>query len=325
MPLNIVRNNIANMNVDVIVNSANPKPTIGAGVDSAIHQAAGSQLLEARQQIGNIDCGQAYITDGFDLNSKYVIHTVGPKHTQENVEQSLIACYNNSLLLAKQYKCKSIAFPLISTGVYGVDKALALQLAIQTIQKFLLKHEMMVYLVVYDKESYQLSEKLYNDIQCYIDEYYIDNHKNLYSRNRVLKNCEIKRCLAPCVEESTRSLEDIIFKLDETFSEYLLRMIDYKGMKDPEVYKKANMDRRHFSKIRSNKNYQPSKNTAIALAFALELNIDETSDLLLKAGYALTHSSKADIIVEYFIEQENYNLFELNEVLFAFDQPTIGG
>ena len=321
MPLSIVRNNIANMNVDVIVNSANPKPIIGAGVDSAIHLAAGPQLLEARKEIGDISCGSAYITEGYQLQAKYVIHTVGPIHTNDNLEKYLEACYYNSLSLAKKYKCKSIAFPLISTGVYGVDKALALQLAIQTIQKFLLKNEMMVYLVVYDKESYQLSERLYNDVKSYIDEILIDNQRKLYHCNRVMSfpmHLEKEKCEA-------RSIEELVVEIDETFSEYLLRMIDYKGMKDPEVYKKANMDRRHFSKIRSNKHYQPSKNTAISLAFALELNLDETKDLLLKAGYALTHSSKTDIIVEYFINNKNYNMFELNEVLFAFDQPTIGG
>ena len=319
MPLSIVRNDIAKMDVDVIVNSANPKPIVGAGVDGAIYKAAGNQLLEARKEIGNIACGQAFITPGYNLNAKYVIHTVGPMHNQDQVEQLLQDCYYHSLLLAKEHECESIAFPLISTGVYGVDKSIALQIAMQTIQKFLLENEMMVYLVVYDKESYQLSNKLYKDIESYIDERYIDTHKSY--RNRI-ESVECERMMAPMLMSS---LEEVIDKVDDTFSEYLFRLIDKKGMKDPEVYKKANMDRRHFSKIRSNKYYQPSKLTAISLAFALELNLDDTKDLLLKAGYALSHSSKLDIIVEYFINHENYDIYELNEVLFKFTETTLGG
>ena len=232
-------------------------------------------------------------------------------------------------MLAKEYKCESIAFPLISTGTYGVDKAKALQVAIQTIHEFLLENEMMVYLVVYDHQSYQLSEHLYSDVQSYIDENYIEENIYFNSRfesRRIEANCiELDREEFVCKAMPLRSLEDLIDEVDETFSEYLFRMIDYKGLKDPDVYKKANIDRRHFSKIRSNKYYQPSKHTALALAFALELNLDETKDLLIKAGYALSNSNKVDIIFKYFIEKNNYNIYELNEVLFKFTETTLGG
>lgn len=330
MPLSIVRNDLVKMHVDVIVNSANPKPIIGAGVDEHIHTCAGEELLKARLAIGDIACGEAKITEAYNLHAKYVIHTVGPIHTYDHVYELLSNCYINSLLLAKEYKCKSIAFPLISTGTYGVDKAKALQIAIQTIHEFLLENDMMmVYLVVYDHQSYQLSEYLYNDVQSYIDENYVEEKiyfNSRYESRRVEANfIELSREEPVCKSISVRSLEDLIDEVDETFSEYLLRMIDYKGLKDPDVYKKANIDRRLFSKIRSNKHYQPSKNTALALAFALELNLDETKDMLNKAGYALSNSNKVDIIFKYFIEQNNYNIYELNEVLFKFTETTLGG
>lgn len=342
MPLMIVRNDIVKMNVDVIVNSANPYPTIGQGVDGQIHKYAGKELLEARREIGNIACGEAFITSGFQLPAKYVIHTVGPTHTNQEVSELLRNCYKNSLYLALEHSCESIAFPLISTGIYGVNKVKALQIAIQTIHEFLFEHEMMVYIVVYDKESYQISEQLYAKIESYIDENYIEEvyvpypraYESQYERRNVFTEA-VRAFREPIVEyeeeyiceETTemRSLEDLMDEVDDTFSEHLFRMIDYKGMKDPEVYKKANIDRRLFSKIRSNKYYQPSKNTALSLAFALELNLDETKELLIKAGYALSNSNKVDIIVKYFIEQKNYNIYELNEVLFKFTETTLGG
>lgn len=329
MPLLIVRNDLVKMHVDVIVNSANPKPIIGAGVDERIHTYAGEELIKARLAIGDIACGEAKITEAYNLHAKYVIHTVGPIHTYNHVYELLSNCYRNSLLLAKEYKCKSIAFPLISTGTYGVDKAKALQIAIQTIHEFLLDNDMMVYLVVYDRQSYQLSEHLYNDVQSYIDENYVEENiyiNSRYESRRIEANfIDFEKEDVVCKAMPLRSLEDLIDEVDETFSEYLLRMIDYKGLKDPDVYKKANIDRRLFSKIRSNKHYQPSKNTALALAFALELNLDETKDMLNKAGYALSNSNKVDIIFKYFIEQNNYNIYELNEVLFKFTETTLGG
>lgn len=329
MPLLIVRNDLVKMHVDVIVNSANPKPIIGAGVDERIHTYAGEELIKARLAIGDIACGEAKITDAYNLHAKYVIHTVGPIHTYNHVYELLSNCYRNSLLLAKEYKCKSIAFPLMSTGTYGVDKAKALQIAIQTIHEFLLENDMMVYLVVYDRKSYQLSEHLYNDVQSYIDENYVEENicfNSRYESRRIEADfIDFEKEDVVCKAISLRSLEDLIDEVDETFSEYLLRMIDYKGLKDPDVYKKANIDRRLFSKIRSNKHYQPSKNTALALALALELNLDETKDMLNKAGYALSNSNKVDIIFKYFIEQNNYNIYELNEVLFKFTETTLGG
>ena len=355
MPFEIVRNDITNMQADAIVNTANPNPFIGSGVDSGIHKKAGHRLLEARKQIGCIDFGDAAITPSFDLGAKYVIHTVGPIWQDGNhrEEQILASCYRKSLELAKNHGCESIAFPLIATGNYGFPKPLALQIAVREISSFLLENEMQIYLVVFGREAFALSEKLFKSVSSYIDENYIRS-KTLdeYGAKGMPSACFNARCISDRqawdrrVYEESRSSEildecpdmplgagmpmapddwGILLKdLDSGFSETLLKLIDRTGKKDSEIYKKANVDRKLFSKIRNNMDYKPSKTTALAFAFALELDIDETKDFIGRAGFALSHSSKFDVIVEYFLVNKNYNVFELNEVLFAFDQPLIG-
>ncbi len=338
MPFEIVRNDITKMDVDAIVNSANPHAMIGAGVDSAIHKAAGPKLFEARRLIGDIPVGSAVATPAFNLQADYVIHTVGPiwqGGTEDEIER-VRECYKNSLNLALEKKCSSIAFPLISTGTYGFPKAEALGIAVSVISEFLLQNDMNVFLVVYDLKAYTLSEKLFESITEYIDDNYIEEHHIRSSQLRGgqaidASHYEPMVSVVRANEEYSayssrpeRSLADLIDELEETFSESLLRLIDVKNKSDVEVYKKANVDRKLFSKIRSNKDYRPSKVTAIAFSLALELNLDETKDLIGRAGFALTHSSKFDVIVEYFIEQSNYNVFEINEVLFAFDQVLLG-
>ncbi len=331
MPFEIVRNDIVNMEVDAIVNSANPKPVIGSGVDSEIHKKAGNKLLTARKKIGDIYFGEAVITPGFDLDAKYVIHTVGPVYRDGNNKEKelLSSCYRKSLMLAREYHCDSIAFPLLSTGNYGFPKPLALQIAVGEISQFLLEYDMQVYLVVFDKDAYALSEKLFKSVSSYIDENYIENKiaQEYESSNVYISNIELRRLKEQ--KYATKSIntddwEDMLENLDASFSETLLTLIDRTGKKDSEIYKKANVDRKLFSKIRNNRNYKPSKTTALAFAFALELSIDETKEFISRAGYALSHSNKFDVIVEYFLVNHNYDVFELNEVLFAFDQPLIG-
>lgn len=323
MPFEIVRNDIVNMHVDAIVNTANPKPVIGPGVDSALHKRAGNELLKAREQIGEISVGDARITEAFQLHAKYVIHTVGSIwNGGQNQETELLrACYQNSLELALEYGCESIAFPLISTGAYGFPKEQALETALGVISSFLMHHEMMVYLVVFDKTAYALSEKLFKTIETFIDEKYAEENMVIQRQQRE----DQRRSYTGLFKRKDRSLVHMLHNADITFSEALLRWIIKKGKTEPEVYKKANVDRKLFSKIRNNKNYRPSKGNAVALAVGLELSLAETKELIGKAGYALTHSSKFDIIIEYFISQGNYDVFEINEVLFAFDQPLIGG
>ena len=340
MPLEIVRNDITKMNVDVIVNAANESLLGGGGVDGAIHRAAGSGLLAECRTLGGCKTGKARITGGYNLPAKYVIHTVGPiyndgKHGEKTLLES---CYRESLALAKERGCETVAFPLISSGVYGYPKDQALKVAIDVISDFLLENEMTVYIVIFDKASYQIGEKLFSDIAEYIDDNYVDEHTD-YSRERISMNAlpgvasrtrrkksdidsfEICDCKTMPLEDD---LDAKLKQIDESFSQMLLRKIDEKGMTDAECYKKANIDRKLFSKIRSDVHYKPSKPTALAFAISLELSLDETEDMLRKAGFALSHSNKFDIIIEYFISKGNYNIFEINEALFAFDQSLLG-
>lgn len=325
MPFEIIRNDITKVSVDAIVNAANPTLLGGGGVDGAIHRAAGPQLLEECKTLGGCRVGQAKITKGYNLPAKYVIHTVGPVwNGGKNNEENLLAeCYMNSLELAKQYNLESIAFPLISSGAYGFPKDKAFKIAVSQIQDFLLENEMLVYLVIYDSDSFIISKKLFSTIKQFIDDNYVI--ENQLVSGRIYNADTFNREITYVSKEKIRSLDEIIEQVDETFSQALIRLIDEKGMTDVEVYKRANVDRRLFSKIRNNKDYQPSKNTAIAFAIALRLNLDETIDLLAKAGYTLSHSSKFDLIIEYFIENENYNIYKINEVLFAFNQKLLVG
>lgn len=337
MPFEIVRNDIVNMQVDAVVNTANPNPVIGSGVDSGIHKKAGHELLVARQKIGCIDFGDAAITPGFDLDARYVIHTVGPvwEDGSHREEQILSSCYRNSLTLAKEHECESIAFPLIATGNYGFPKPLALQIAVREISTFLLENEMQVYLVVFGKEAFALSEKLFKSVNSYIDENYIRSKKldeygteSMYGSRLETRRIREQECadmsVGAAISMDSDGWGQLINDLDAGFSETLLQLIDRTGKKDSEIYKKANVDRKLFSKIRNNMDYRPSKTTALAFAFALGLDVEETKDFISRAGFALSHSSKFDVIVEYFLVNRNYNVFELNEVLFAFDQPLIG-
>lgn len=337
MPLEIVRNDITKMTVDAIVNAANESLLGGGGVDGAIHYAAGPKLLAECKTLGGCNTGKAKITCGYNLPAKYVIHTVGPiyKDGKHNEKALLESCYRESLALAKEKNCETVAFPLISSGVYGYPKDQALKVAIQVISDFLLENEMKVYIVIFDKATYKISEKLFSDIAEYIDDNYVDEHTD-YRRERSRMNypcqsvmigsaqpeyldlCECKAML------SEDDLDERIKQIDESFSQMLLRKIDEKGMTDAECYKKANIDRKLFSKIRSDVHYKPSKPTAIAFAISLELTLSETEDMLKKAGFALSHSNKFDIIIEYFISKGNYNIFEINEALFAFDQSLLG-
>lgn len=326
MPFEIIRNDITLMQVDAIVNTANPLPVIGSGTDAGIHAAAGPELLEARKQIGPIAVGDAAITPGFSLNAKYVIHTVGPRWTDgsRGEEQLLECCYRNSLSLAAKHGCKTIAFPLISAGTYGFPKDRALSCAIRAISGFLMELEMQVYLVVFNREAFRLSEQLFRDVKSYIDEHYVARklRSEGWEYSRVVRDpmpvCECAKASAPL------SLRDLVDDVDAGFSETLLRLIDERGKKDSEVYTRANVSRQHFSKIRNNPDYRPTKPTAIAFAIALELSLSETRDLIERAGYALTSSSKFDVIIRYFIERGIYDLFEINAALFEFDQSLLG-
>lgn len=344
MPLEIVRNDITKMEVDAIVNAAKESLLGGGGVDGSIHRAAGPELLAECRTLGGCKTGEAKITGGYRLPAKYVIHTVGPVWHGGifGEREKLRSCYRSSLALAKAHGCESVAFPLISTGVFGYPKDKALRVAVDTVSEFLMENDMTVYIVVFGREALQISSRLFADIAEYIDDHYVSEHSDsVYERRRM----NLPEPEPFCAESAPRPRSDfaffsapqavrpapepkkpgeLIIELDAGFSETLLKLIDRSGKKDSEIYKKANVDRKLFSKIRNNPDYKPSKSTAIAFAIALELDLEETRDFIARAGFALSHSSKFDVIIEYFIKQGNYDVFEINEALFAFDQSLLG-
>ena len=342
MPLQIVRNDIALMEVDAIVNTTNPEPSIGTGIDLGIHQKAGPELLQARKRLGTIHVGSANVTKGYGLPARLVIHTVCPLWIdgQHNEEQLLSQCYTACLQIAKNYGLHSIAFPLLASGNLHFPKQKALHIAMTAIGSFLLDSDLTVYLVVFSKDTLDLTGKLFSSIESYIDEQYVEERSQeqqpyddpVLCRNLApISFAPTKRMAMPMSMEPDISgaiaeddLADALSALDAGFSETLLMLIDRSGKTDVEVYKKANISRKLFSKIRSNPDYRPSKTTVLAFCIALELSLQDTQLLLERAGYALSHSSKRDIIVEYFITHENYDIYALNEMLFAFDQTLIG-
>lgn len=378
MPLQIIRNDISKVKADAIVNTANPEVAVGAGVDEAIYRAAGfDQLLEERAKIGPMKPGQAAPTPAFDLDAKYIIHTVGPAWIDGNhgEREAVASCYKESLKIADEKGCESVAFPLISTGTYGFPKDEALRIAIDEISSFLFEHEMTVYMVVYDKESFVLSGKAFQGIRTFIEEKDVKPRRlsreernvstaaggSLYQkRSKSSKILSRRERAASLLIEEAMSKEDVSYSLDmdiaasepvhpevlmtesaapedewddrlrgainpqtETFQEMLFRLIDRKGLTDPQVYKKANMDRKLFSKIRSKKGYIPSKKNVLALAMALSLNLDETMDLLRRAGYALSPSILFDRIVVYCILNKIYDIYEVNLCLFEYTDQVL--
>lgn len=347
MPVKIIRNDITKMDVDAIVNAANRTLLGGGGVDGAIHRAAGPGLLQECRGLGGCETGQAKITKGYNLPAKYVIHTVGPvwQGGNHNEKALLLSSYKSSLKLADQYNLESVAFPLISSGIYGYPKEQALEVAIQAIEKFLENHEMMVYLVIFDQESFQISQKRFDDIASYIEDHYVQSQPDIRRSRRL--NSERRRSASwlpserfVAVQKSrqkvtekpfymsepswAKPLDKALDNLDESFSQMLLRKIDEAGLSDSQAYKKANVDRRLFSKIRSDPHYKPSKQTVLAFAIALQLSLEETEEFLKKAGFALSHANKQDVIIEFFIQNEIYSIMEINQALFAFEQPLLG-
>ena len=400
MAFQIVRNDITKITADAIVNTANPEPTYMAGTDAAVYEAAGAEkLLEERRKIGCIAPGEVAVTPAFNLDAKYIFHTVGPiwEGGDNGEKETVKKCYENCLKKADELGIESIAFPLISTGVYGFPKTDALLIATGVFSEFLADHELDITLAVFDNESFELSGKIFADVDEYIDEHYVDAktdeeysfgasmangsgfgaaaicgasfsadrdmadesvidaceeaeepeekpgimHRLRGIRSRNAMRVEEARSIAPQRDEAAmipppaaveaaakapkkRSLDDVVKNLTETWSESLLRLVDEKGFTDVEVYKRANVDRKHFSKIRTDKNYLPKKRTALAFALALKLNIDEAKDFLGRAGYAFSPSSKTDLIVQYFIENEVYEIMTINIALAKHNETMLG-
>ena len=332
MPLQIIRQDITKMRVDAIVNTTNEEMIGYSGVDLAVHTLAGRELDEECASLPPLGLGQAVITKGYNLPAKYVIHTSGPVWQGGLQEESIIlrSCYVESLKLAVKNGCKTVAFPLISSGVYQYPKEQVLKFAIQTVTEFLFDNELTVYICVFDKESYSFSQKLFNDIQDYInDECEVDFSEEIYEEEIDEFPMALKCYRAPIVTSDSESsvelsLQEYIKQMDKSFQEMLFDLIDRSGMTDVECYKRANVDKRTFSKIKSNKNYRPSKQTVIAFAISLQLDLEETQELLATVGFTLSKSNVFDKIIRYFLHKRNYNVFEINEALFEFDQVLLG-
>ncbi len=331
MSLHIVRNDIARMHCDAIVNAANTELRRGGGVCGAIFAAADASALESTcRSLAPCPTGRAVATPGYGLSCQWIIHAVGPvwEDGSRGEEELLRSAYRSALKIVEEKNCASAAFPLISAGIYGFPMEDALEIATQELQYYLLDHDVDLYLVIFSRESLLIGSSLFHDIQSYIDDKYIDSHefrrKNSFYDTEVCGSCVPKPCMAAETVSADRSLEELMSMREESFSDMVLRLIREKDLSEVAVYKSSNLDRKLFSKLRSNRDYQPSKNTALALAVGLRLNVDETRDLLGKAGFALSRSSRQDIIVEYFLTHEIYDIMTINEALFDFDQHLLG-
>lgn len=348
MPFRIIRNDITKMETDAIVNPANPFPIVGSGTDTNIYKAAGyDQLLKARKELGAITVGDAVFTDAYGLQAKYIIHTAGPsyKDGKHGEEELLRSCYRNCLDIAYELGCKSISFPLISAGNYGYPKEKALNIALSEINQFLMNtdfyedneiSDMDVYLVIYDEEAFDLSSKIYTDIQSYIDSNYVeqnqDNESLVYGKKLIeipLPEPEISEaCL--CKEEmilknvSSDSLDDLLKNRQEPFQDILMHHIADRHLANKDVYKAANIDAKLFSKIICNKDYVPKKSNVMALAIGLKLSLEEAEAFLESAGFAFSSSSKIDLIVKFYIQHENYDMRDLEEKLYTMTGKTLG-
>lgn len=339
MPLQIIRQDITKMRVDAIVNTTNEEMIGYSGVDLAVHIAAGAGLDDECRRLAPLGLGEAKLTGAYNLPCKFVIHTSGPIWNGGLLGESIVlrSCYVESLKLAVAHCCKSVAFPLISSGTYGYPKDQVLKFAVRTISEFLFEHELTVYLCVFDKQSYKFSQALFDDICEYIDDGYADlRDRGFLSDCEVqsLRQSHIVMCsdalTSPFIEEEkseraiSESLREYMKQMDKSFQEMLFDLIDTSGMSDVECYKRANVDKRTFSKIKSNKNYRPSKQTVIAFAISLKLDLDTAQALLATVGFTLSRSNVADKIIRYFIHNGIYDIFEINEALFEFDQPLLG-
>ena len=360
MPFLIVRDDIARISADAIVNAANTRLQAGGGVCGALFAAAGAADMQAAcDAIGGCPTGSAVSTPAFALDATWVIHAVGPiwRGGLSGEREALRSCYRSVFAEAERLGARSVAYPLISAGIYGfpVDEALAI--AREETEAFLRDHmDVAVTLVMFDRATMRAGGELFDEIDEYIDDEYVEASPHMRRRAERVA-VEVWDAAAPdgladvgapsghadsaapeafaaafggeavCAALSAaapRELDDLLSNLDASFSETLLALIDERGMTDAEVYHRANLSRQLFSKIRSNRAYRPTKQTAVALAVALELDPRQTQDLLSRAGLALSRSSKFDVIVRFFLERGVHDVFRINEALFAYDQPLLG-
>ena len=314
MAFQIIRENISNVKADAIVNTANPSVMVGPGVDAAIYDAAGREwLLNERAKIGKLFIGDVAVTKAGKLNAKYIFHESGPIWIDGNNSELEILrqCYDKCLDLAIKYNCESIAFPLLSSGAYGFPKDISLRVAIDAFRTFLSENELEIFLVLYDEQSVRLSESMFDGVRTFVDNHYAERKFDGFAAAMAMP----KKTLDECVD---------IFEQQEilSFGEYLQQLINKKGMTNKEVYFESNLTKQYFSKLINNKVGSPSKEKLLCIAVALKLNIDETKDFLLHAGYAISPYSKIDLVFEYYIRAGKYDVYEIS---FALEDLGIKG
>ena len=326
MPYDIIRQDITRMKVDAIVNPTDYMFSGSGGADKAIHIAAGPELQKVCNALPFLEEGEVSVTEGFDLPCRYIIHTFGPiwQGGFFDEHRKLAACYRNSLQAAYDRGCETIAFPLISSGTFGFPKDQVLRIALDTITSFLMSHDMTVYIVVFDKKAYAISQKLQKDVQDFLDGPVPQPPENNHQPAKETTEGEKAEVRVAAVLSEKLTLEELLFHRREGFTGALLRLIGKSGMTNAECYRKANISKQLFSKICSDPHYHPTRPTVFALAIALKLTLEETERLLNKAGLAFDLSDDTDKIVCYFIYHKNYDLNEINEVLDQHDLKCLG-
>ncbi|MBP5654706.1 MAG: macro domain-containing protein [Clostridiales bacterium] len=346
MPLTVVRNDITKVEADAVVNTANPKPVVGGGTDNAIYEAAGrDSLLKARKSIGDIYPGEAVYTSAFHLPAKYIIHTVGPEWVGGHHGEAAIlrSCYENSLRIAKELGCKSIAFPLLATGVNGFPRDKAIDIATRTIYSFLENNDMEIILVIFDKESFKISGQRFADITAYIAQNYVaDRLDEEYEidmgspyRNRRLQGLSMNEIAHVNRQKDMGDIHVYSVKMPETLEEYLKagdmtfveklkEYIDASGKSASEIYDKEHMmTKQAYYKILKDKDYHPEKYTAIMFCLSLELSLEDSLDLLARAGWMLSKSRGADLIVRWHLANGIYSYRQLNDCLESMGYPRL--
>lgn len=327
MPFKIVRNDITKMNTEAIVNTANTHVTVGTGCDFAVYTAAGyDELLAYRKiEVGEVPEGEVFITPGFNLPAKHIIHAVSPCYIDGNSgeEDKLRSCYKKSLALARDKGIKSIAFPLISTGGFGYPKEEGMRIAVDEINAFLMKNQMDIVLVVFGNRATRLGENLSADFESFIDQDYVEDKQDeeygdaywdSHRRRRLegIESLDFSWDDEAAVDKLNKDLKALLDYEAETFSEQLLSLIKLKGMTNAEVYNRAIVGKRYFSKLNTNKNFHPDKTKALCLCVGARLSLEETKDLLARAGYALSPCDYMDRIFSYFIEHKHYDVIDID-------------
>ena len=324
MSLNLLNADITRFPCDALIISSDSSLMNGGAAYGACYSAAQMNFGEyiSNHFHDEISVGNAYLIEkekanfSDDLKAKNVIVTTAPKWVggESNEIEQLASCYVNSLEKARKTGAKKIAVSIINSRIFGFSSNLSELIAKRAILRYLENYDLDVYLILHNWKSYGVNRDKIEKLRQYIEK---TKAEEMCFAAEAPKRKELSA-------SKRASLEERLKNKDESFSEMLLRLIDERGMKDSDCYNKANVSRKVFSKIRCNRNYHPKKETALAFALALELDIEGTQQLLRTAGYSLSHSNIADIIVEYHILNGIFKVSDINEMLYEYDQKLLG-